>query len=808
MSSFKKFIIELHRRSLWQVLLIYVGGAWACYEIIDTVTDRIALPAWLPVLAIILFLLGLPFVVATAFVREGAGAEAAPGEPAAGAAAAEALATRRQMAARRRPLTWRNLGFTFVAVLAAWGAVAAGWLLLGGRAEGGEGEPVAAAISATRVAVLPFSVKGSDDIAYLGEGMVDLLSTALDGAGELRVVDPYALMKFLASERQAPYDPESGEAVAKRFGAGRFVLGSIVEAGGRVRVSASLYDADGRLEISAEEIAEDEGQVFGLVNNMARQLLAAGMGGPDVRLARVAAATTDSLVALKDYLAGESDLRAGRFSNAAAAFKRAVEVDSSFALAWHRLTIAAIFAQTPIGVRITDTAARAVRHSGRLSPRDRDRLAVLDAFLNGDVVEGQRLAREILRSYPEDMEAWWFLGEFLFHFGPFQGRPAWEAGDAFRRALGYDPDHYAALMHLSWTTSIEGRDAELEGVLKRLVELERGGEVAGFSRPVLAFLNGGRAALDPLLPGLRKESRFVVQYTSYRLALLDDGLPAAIEVAGFFSDPAWPPRQQVSGYARQASLELARGRWKAADQALGRLQALGEVVELETAPELRAALWVSPFLPARIEDLRRLQEALAGLNYDTVWAPLARDYLQGLVSVRLGGHDEALRHAGELESQAERLEAAGSSMQAALARYFAVSVRAQSAAAEGKAGEALGLLESVRPVEWWWRVVPEPVLLTQAHDRFLRAGLLEELGRPEEALDWYDSFGRGGDVFYLGPGQLRSAEIYERLGEREKAVLYYKRFIDRWRDCDPDLRPILAGAEQALVRLTGESLAP
>ena len=54
-------------------------------------------------------------------------------------------------------------------------------------------------------------------------------------------------MKFLISERQAPYDPETGKAVASRFGAGRFVLGSIIEAGGQLRVSASLYDADGRI---------------------------------------------------------------------------------------------------------------------------------------------------------------------------------------------------------------------------------------------------------------------------------------------------------------------------------------------------------------------------------------------------------------------------------------------------------------------------------------------------------------------------------------------------------------------------------
>ena len=45
MSGLKRLIGEIHHRSLWQVLLIYVGGAWVCYEIIDTVTSRFGLPA-------------------------------------------------------------------------------------------------------------------------------------------------------------------------------------------------------------------------------------------------------------------------------------------------------------------------------------------------------------------------------------------------------------------------------------------------------------------------------------------------------------------------------------------------------------------------------------------------------------------------------------------------------------------------------------------------------------------------------------------------------------------------------------------
>ena len=70
MSSFRQFIREIHTRSLWQVPLIYVGAGWACFELIDAVTNRLGLPVWLPGLAIVLFLLALPVVVATAFIQD------------------------------------------------------------------------------------------------------------------------------------------------------------------------------------------------------------------------------------------------------------------------------------------------------------------------------------------------------------------------------------------------------------------------------------------------------------------------------------------------------------------------------------------------------------------------------------------------------------------------------------------------------------------------------------------------------------------------------------------------------------------
>ena len=44
MSKLKNLVTEIHRRSLWQVLLIYVGAAWACFELIDAITNRFGLP--------------------------------------------------------------------------------------------------------------------------------------------------------------------------------------------------------------------------------------------------------------------------------------------------------------------------------------------------------------------------------------------------------------------------------------------------------------------------------------------------------------------------------------------------------------------------------------------------------------------------------------------------------------------------------------------------------------------------------------------------------------------------------------------
>jgi DNA-binding SARP family transcriptional activator len=177
-------------------------------------------------------------------------------------------------------------------------------------------EAPAGPVSADVLAVFPFTVRADARFAYLGEGMVDLLSTTLDGAGQLRTVDPRALLALVGREEWREIGQAEGAEGAARFGAGLYLLGSIVEAGGRLQVGATLYDAAGSVRARAQAQGESEAQLFEIVDDIARQLLGGVTTGSGARLTRLAALMTESLPALRAYLKGESDLRSGRYFDA------------------------------------------------------------------------------------------------------------------------------------------------------------------------------------------------------------------------------------------------------------------------------------------------------------------------------------------------------------------------------------------------------------------------------------------------------------------------------------------------------------
>jgi tetratricopeptide (TPR) repeat protein len=71
-------------------------------------------------------------------------------------------------------------------------------------------------------------------------------------------------------------------------------------------------------------------------------------------------------------------------------------------------------------------------------------------------------------------------------------------------------------------------------------------------------------------------------------------------------------------------------------------------------------------------------------------------------------------------------------------------------------------------------------------------------GQADSAIALYEryldtpEFGRaiwGVDAIELPGIYRRLGELYERQGQKDKARMYYSRFVELWKDCDPELRP-------------------
>jgi serine/threonine-protein kinase len=299
----------------------------------------------------------------------------------------------------------------------------------------------APAVSLERLAVLPFSTSGSSNIAYLAEGMVDLLSRNLNGAGDLRTIDAGTVLTAGAKAGTHSGDVAKARALARRLGAGLYVLGSVHAAGGRLRIQADLRsEADTAGGTLARANAEgDSTQLFQLVDRLSADLLAGRGRGLSSRLMQSAALTSRSLSALKHYLEGERNLRGGEgnFDSAIAGFQRAIAEDSTFALAHYRLAVAAAWAWRP-GISGPATQ-RALALGDRLEHRDRRLLSAFAAFQRGAAEEAEQQYRGILRDYPDDLEAEFQLATVYYYYNSARGRPVSEASEPFDHVLALDP---------------------------------------------------------------------------------------------------------------------------------------------------------------------------------------------------------------------------------------------------------------------------------------------------------------------------------------------------------------------------------
>jgi DNA-binding SARP family transcriptional activator len=680
-----------------------------------------------------------PVLVLAAAERPGE-AEALPevGPPTAPpieAAMASRAAAGRPARTRRRVL----LGASAVLLAAAAPLV---WKAVGVR-------PAPAAPEA--VAIFRFAVRG-EGYEYLGEGMASLLSTKLDGAGGLRSVDPRATLGLVEQAGGGVPDIPRAQAVATRLGAGRFVLGEIVAAGDRLHIEAAIYDpAAGRQPVSRASVEGAADGVLELVDALAAGLLADLRRRPSERLTRAAALTTSSLPALKAYLEGERQFRLGQFDAAVDAFTRAVVEDSTFALAYYRLSTAAEWLGD---TRLAHSAAdRAVQFGQRLPPLDRTLLQALLATRSGDAERAEYLYRQVLASGPHDLEAWFQLGEVLFHYGPLTGRPIRESRRAWEKVLEFEPDNVGAQYHLARLAALDGDHRQLHLLAARIAALAPAHERAWATRVLAVVVSDDRAAVDRILGELRDVGDLTLYMAAFDATTFgrDPGIARAI--VRLLTEPHRPVDMRAWGHLWLAHLDVAGGRWRDAQRELVRLASLDPIAALE----YRALLALNPLLRLPATELDEIRSALAAAEplpssmtspdfpsaIHVELRPHLNTYLQALIGARAGDHAALAQAAVMIDAR----ESPGSS-----AARLATSLRATAALLASDPVAAQDLLEEAR-LRGYYEPARWSAFLGQVHERFLRAEALEQLGDEGAALGWYEALTQTSalEIAYLAP---------------------------------------------------------
>lgn len=768
---------RLRRARLPRVLLAYIAAAWLVLQVVDILVDGLALPHWVTPVAIILLLIGLLVIAATAWMLA-APVPRAGSPPDLGGWSLDLEDVADDVRQKRLPeLTWARALLAGVAAFILLGAVAGVSVLFRP-----EPEPVAGDAAQPGVAVFPFRTAGAG-LDMWREGVPELLATNLESATGLRKINPAAFFDQ-AGVDSAGSAREGILAAARPTGATYAVVGSVVGHGSHVRLTAQAYDLIGERRTGTATVDGPADSLLSLVDALSVEILRAGLlpGDPELANFDLSRVTTRSLPALRHYVEGERAYRRSQWQDAIHHFTEAVETDSTFPLALYRLSLAhQRDGSRPAARQYGD---RALAYADRLPERERLLLKGQALHMDGDPAVLDTL-EVMARRYPDDVEAWERYGEALFHFGPVRLMD----GNSFRRPM---------------TRAVE-LNPQFGPAYPRLIE---GAFARRDSADVARWLEGYK--------NIDETSDYCIGYDfAYRLrwgaeevrqeaiAALDTlhSDPLACVAISLTRDPTADEEYELANGEREergswhtihgnalyahATYLVSRGRFREAmayvsrrDRELG-----GDPLE-----PLSRAEW--GLLSAGALDPAEARPALEAMD-----RPIARFWL-GAISAAERDAAAAVAHADSLDARAD---AAEDPRDASDMRAFARALRGFVTLVEGRPAEAADELAAALPD----LPIQRAGHAAQYRVRYFLAEAYLEAGEPAEAMRVLRSFNYIA-ADYRPHVELLKGRAAEGLDDRDDARRHYRNVVEWWEDADPEIQGLRESARRALERLSEE----
>jgi tetratricopeptide (TPR) repeat protein len=795
MSGLKQLIHEVHRRSIWQVLGIYLGASWMALQVVEILTQSVGLPDWVQPFAIVLLVIGFPIVLATAFVQEGLGARAEaparsptvphagndlesrpigepiPDEPGSGAAElpevrAEAMAeTVRERGTHHNIFTWRNALLGGVAAFAFLGVATAGYMTMRTVGIGPAATLVAKGAIDERAVVILADFGSSDSL--LARAATEAFRVDLSQSDVVRLAEPSFVAQALRRmERPANgiLGAELAREIAQREGVGAVIAGEINPAGtGFVLTGQVLDAAEGTVLASHRETAADSSQILPAIDNLSKKLRerigeSYASINADEPLER---ATTADLEALRLYSQAveAADARAD-VPRAVALLEEALALDTAFAMAWRKLGVVLMNRQQQ-RTRALEALEKAYEHRDRLTKRERY-FATASWFQQGTREPEKAIPayENLLEMDPEDD---WALNNLGVAY--VQLRDLDRAAEHYRRAV--EADSASSSLPLSNLTGAlvgQGRLEEAEQILDEHRRLYPDDAAAYRNGAVLASVRGDYEAAREGWEDLRARETGNLFWR----ALTSGGLAVVA--------------------ATQGRLEEAEGHWADAQAADEQRDLAAEALDDELS-----SVWYD--LLVRGDEAQaavRLRDALKRYPLEGM-PPLDRPYTQLATLAAISGQpDEAREILSEYEQEVpELIRDKSTSYRRALGSIASAEARYEEAAAEFRRSDFGGCTHCALPG------------LADVYDR---AGERDSAIAVRERYLAVSSFGRTfWDDTVLGPALERLGQLYDEAGDRDKAVEYYARFVELWADADPELQPRVEAAQRRIDEIFAET---
>jgi tetratricopeptide (TPR) repeat protein len=780
MSRFRRFVTEIHRRSIWQVLGIYLVGSWIAYEVTLAIVDGLGLPDWVAPLAIILFIIFLPIVLATAFVQEGLpGSSAAPAgaSPAVdGSSTAQAFGetspagtTSHETAARPHPLTWHRAsmagGLAFVvlalSVTGFMGMRTAGVGPFGSLAARGE-------LGAdNRVLVAEFEPLTGDSL--LARVVAEAFRIDLTQSDLLRSADrsrvQYALDRMSRPQGTRVAGDVARE-IALRLGLAVLIEGDVGQAGSGYLLSARLVTADsGRVLVGFRETAKDSTDLLPAVDRLSRRLRE--RAGESLRTIRsnppLSRVTTPSLSALRLYMRAEDARRDGDSQLAVQLYKQALALDPEFSAAHRALAVT----YRNWGWRNETTLFHlqaAVRQEHRLTESERHHARAVLFWATGRLDEARREYESLIAVDSTDVGALINLGILYDTLRQYE-----RAEEYVRRAMatGFRAMNTTYANVVSF--KLQRRDFDgAKQVIEEAAQEHPTSLTPGLIATRVALAEGDFTRVEALIDSIGAGGRS--SGAGYRQLLwLYTLLRGQPDRAYAMTQEQPPPDDPVDRAYHELSLAYAD---------LLVLQRPGAAVS-------------------------RLRTYLRHPALDSL-PPADVPYPQAAM---------VLAAAGESRMARQLIDRFESGIPRELVHWYTpalLAARGFAELAEGRADAAVTLLTQAQ----------QRSVICVACFEALRGQVLEAAGRPDSAAAAYERYIDTGwdqrhlriysgsrmpnDPFLLGLSHERAARIYDELGNIEKARRHYASLVRLWENADPVLQPRVAAARARLEALTGE----